>query len=118
MVKHIIEDEKQVKSPKKAKTLVVVDANPTELSSEEDDDELDSDDESEAADIAAADNMMNITFEYNDMEETYTEGVTTLLRDIIQKPHLAYEIARVISSQAVGEWCMYVCMCVWMYYKL
>lgn len=41
---------------------------------------------------------MQMTFEFNDMREIYSEGVTTLLRWFLPS-HEAYELACVICNQ-------------------
>eukprot|EP01038_Epipyxis_sp_PR26KG_P011686 gene11686-15648_t len=41
------------------------------------------------------------TFEFNDMRDTYCEGITVLLRDFIINPTYAYQLAHVITNQTI-----------------
>ena len=36
------------------------------------------------------------------MKEEYADGVSMLMRDLIQQSHLSYEVATLICKQAVG----------------
>lgn len=77
----------------------------------EDDSASGSEDEEGKGDIRLDDvvehDSMQMTFEFNDMREVYSEGVTTLLRWFLPS-HEAYELACVICNQGMccnaGAW--------------
>lgn len=72
----------------------------------DDDDEDDDDDDSDEDDIKlhgeSGNKTDDFTFEFNDMRESYSEGICTLLsRNLISNPTSAYTLASSITAQGM-----------------